>query len=103
MARALKRLEKGRNLASIENRDDWDTLVESQTAEQRELLEELARFSDLWRYLKERNEMLGRDVVDGIAQIHRFPISQRISALKMINQWLMERIGDAHQSTHLRH
>ena len=95
MVQMLKRLVKGGDLAPLENRDDWETLVESQTGEQRELLQEFARFSDLWRYLHERNEKLGRDIVDGIAQLHRLPIVQRISDLKAINQKLMERIGDA--------
>lgn len=98
IAQVLKRFEKGGNLAPIETRDDWDRLVESQTAEQPELLEELARFSDLWRYLQERNEKLGRDIVDAIAQVHRMPALQRISELRTINQKLMERIGDPHQS-----
>ena len=102
MAKLLKRFEKGGNLASLENRDDWNTLFESQTSEERELLQALARFSDLWRYLQERDEKLGRDIVDAIFQVHRLPILQRISELKAINQKLMERIDDAHQSA-LRH
>lgn len=98
MAQVLKRFEKRGDLAAIENRTDWDTLVESQTDEQRELLQELARFIDLWRYLQERHQKLGREIVDAIAQVHRLPIVHRISELRTINQKLMERVGDAHQS-----
>ena len=103
MVQVLKRLEKGCSLAPIETRDDWDRLVESQTAEQRELLQELASFSDLWRYLQEHNEKLGRDIVDAIAQLYRLPILQRISGLRTINQKLMERVEDAHQSAQVRY
>lgn len=98
MAQVLKRFAKGGNLAATEKREDWDTLIESQTHEQRELLQELARFTDLWRYLEEHDEKLGRDIVDAIAQVHRLPILQRISELRTINQKLLERIGDANQN-----
>ena len=102
IAQMLKRIAKGGDLASIENREEWDTLVESQTAEQRELLHELARFSDLWRYFQEREQKLGPDIVDVIAQLHRLPILQRVSELRTINQKLMERIGGAHDHAQLR-
>lgn len=103
LADVLKCIEKGGKLAAIEDRDDWDTLVESQTDEQRELLQELARFTDLWRYLQEHHQKLGREIVDAIAQLHRLLIVHRISELRTINQKLMERVGDAHQNARLRH
>ena len=101
-AQVLKRFEEAGNLAPIENHDDWDTLVESQPTEQPELLQELVLFSDLWRYLQERNENLGQDIVDAISHVHRLTISQRISELSTINKKLMERIGDSHQRTQVR-
>lgn len=103
LAQALKRFEKSGNLSAIENRNDWDTLVDSQADEQRELLQELARFTDLWRYLQEHNEKLGSEIVDVIAQVHRMPILQRILELRTINRKLMERVGDAHQNAQVRH
>lgn len=96
-------LAKPRVLAPIENRDDWDALVDSEPPEDRELLKELARFTDLWRYLREREEKLGTEIVNAISQVHRLPISERISQLKAINQKLMERIGDARQGAQFRH
>ncbi len=102
LAQALKRFGKSGNLSAIENRNDWDTLVESQPDEQRELLQELTRFTDLWRYLQEHNEKLGSEISEVIAQLHRLPILQRISELKTVNQKLMERVGDAHQNVQVR-
>lgn len=102
IAQVIKYFETSDNLAPIKFRDGWDTLVESQTAEQRDLLQELARFSDLWRYLHERNKKLGRDIVDAIAQVHRLPVLQRVTELRTINQKLLERIGDADQNAQVR-
>jgi hypothetical protein len=103
LSQVLKCVEQSGKLAAIEDRDDWDTLVESQTDEQRELLQELARFTDLWRYLQEHNQKLGREIVDAIAQVHRLPILQRISELRTINHKLMHRVSDTHQHPQLRH
>ena len=44
MSRLFKRFEKGGDLAPIEDRDEWDKLVESKPPEERELVKELARF-----------------------------------------------------------
>jgi hypothetical protein len=102
MVQLFKRFRKGGDVAPIEYRDEWETLVESKPPEERELLKELARFADLWRYFEERKEKLGLEIVNVISHLHNLPISARISRLKEINQKLMERIGDAGQSAQLR-
>jgi hypothetical protein len=103
MARLLKRFEKGGDLAPIEDRDEWDKLVESKPPEERELVKELARFAGLWRYFQERKEKLGPEIVNAIGQVHKLPVTERIARLKEINQKLMERVGDAGEGAQFRH
>jgi hypothetical protein len=103
MEQLLKRFEKGGDLAPIEDRSEWDKLVESKPPEERELVKELARFADLWRYFQERKEKLGAEIVNAISQVHSLPVRERIARLKEINQKLMERVGDAGQGAQFRH
>ncbi len=103
MARLLKRFEKGGDLSPIEDRDEWDKLVDSKPPEERELVKELARFADLWRYFQERKEKLGPEIVNAISQVNQLPVPERTARLKEINQKLMERVGDAGQGTQFRH
>lgn len=103
MSRLFKRFEKGGDLAPIEDRDEWDKLVESKPPEERELVKELARFADLWRYFQERNEKLGPEIVNGISAVHQLPVPDRIARLREINQKLMVRVGDARPGAQFRH
>ena len=103
MARLFERFEKGGDLAPIEDRDEWDKLAESKPPEERELVKELARFADLWRYFQERNEKLGPEIVNAISVVHQFPIPERTARLQEINRKLMERIGDAGAGAQFRH
>lgn len=103
MAQLFKRFEKGGDLAPIEDRNEWDKLVESKPPEERELVKELARFADLWRYFQERNEKLGHEIVSAISEVHKLPVPERTARLKEINQRLMERVGDAGTGAKFRH
>lgn len=103
MAQLFKRFEKGGDLAPIEDRDQWDKLVESKPPEERELVKELARFADLWRYFQERKEKLGPEIVNAISHVNQLSVPDRIARLKEINQKLMERVGDAGQGAQFRH
>jgi hypothetical protein len=103
MARLFKRFQKDGDLAPIEDRGEWDKLVESKPPEERELLKELARFADVWRYFQEQKEKLGPEIVEAISQVHKLPVPERIARLKEINQKLMERVGDAGEGAQLRH
>ena len=103
MAQLFKRFEKGGDLGPIEDRDEWDKLVESKPPEERELVKELARFADLWRYFQERKEKLGPDIVSALRQVNQLPVPERTARLKEINQKLLERVGDAGQGAQFRH
>src|SRR5215469_3033023 len=86
MEQLLKRFEKGGDLAPIEDRNEWDKLVESKPPEERELVKELARFADLWRYFQERNEKLGPEIVNAIRAVHQLTVPERTARLREINQ-----------------
>ena len=103
MAQLFKRFDKGGDLASIEDRNQWDKLVESRPPEERELVEELARFVDLWRYFQERSEKLTPEIVNAICEVHKLPVGERTPRLKEINQKLMERVVDAGPRAQFRH
>ena len=103
VSKLLNRFRPGGDLAPIEDRGEWDKLVASKPPEERELLEQLARFSDLWRYFQERKQKLGQEIVNRLRGLNSLPVSERIVQLKEINQKLMERVGDAGSSAQLRH
>lgn len=103
MARLFKRFEKDGDLAPVEDREAWDNLVESKPPEERELIEELARFADLWRYFEGHKQKLGPEIVDAISELHILSVARRTARLKEINLKLMERISDAGQGAQSRH
>lgn len=103
LAHLFKHFEKGGDLAPIEDRNEWDKLVASKPPEERELVGELARFADLWRYFQERKEKLGPEIVKALSEVPNLPVPERIVRLKEINQKLMERVGDAGEGARFRH
>lgn len=103
MGRLLKRFNKGGDLAPIEDRNEWDKIVASKPPEERELIGELTRFADLWRYFQERKEKLGPEIVKAVSEVPKLPVPERISRLKEINQKLMERVSDAGEGARFRH
>lgn len=102
MAQLFKRFQKNGDVAPIKDRSEWEKLVASKPPEESELLIELARFADLWRYLQGREEKLGSEIVGAISRAHQLPVPERIARLKEINQKLMERVGDAGEGAQLR-
>jgi hypothetical protein len=99
MAKMLARFRPGGDLAPIEDRQEWERLVHSHSHEERELLQELANFSDLWSYFQIRREKLGPEIVASLREAHELPVSQRILRLREINQRLFERIYHDGQRT----
>jgi hypothetical protein len=76
--------------------------VKSKPPEERELLEQLARFADLWRYFQEQKQKLGEEIVAALGRLHTLPVPERIASLKEINQKLMERLSSAGQGAQFR-
>jgi hypothetical protein len=97
----VERFQSG-DLGPMEEHEQWEKLVASQPPEQRELLQELTRFADLWRYFRERKEKLGPEILGLLKAAPKFPMPERIAKFREINQKLMERIGDACEGAQLR-
>ena len=102
LALRLDQRKPARDLLPARNAQDWERLVELTPGPAGELMRELARFADLWRYLNERDERLGSQIVEQIGSLHRLPLARRIARLRMINDTLMHRICDAGQGSQLR-
>lgn len=75
----------------------------SNPPEFQELLRELARFADLWRYFREREEKLGEEIVGDVSRVHRLNLAERVIQLKDINRRLMQRVNDGGAGTQSRH
>jgi hypothetical protein len=98
----VDKFQPGGELGPVEDRREWEELVASKPPEERELLEQLARFADLWRYFQERKEKLGPEIVGAVSQLRTLPVPERIRSLKEINQKLMERVESAGSGARFR-
>jgi len=98
-----RRFQKDGDLAPVADIQEWERLVASKQSEERDLLRELTRFADLWRYSRERGEKLGPGIVDAIRQLHNLAVPERARRLKEINQELMERVNDVGEGAQFRH
>jgi hypothetical protein len=94
LTRFFRRFKPGGDLAPIDDRGEWEKLVRSNPPEEQELVNELARFADLWRYFQERNEKLGPEIVKALAEVHKLPVALRAAQVREINQKLMDRIAE---------
>ena len=106
MAEEIKKLFKkfdiGGEYGPIHDRQEWDQRVAVLPAQDAELVQELARLADLWKFFHERKQKLGGDVVSQIAHLHELPVPERIERLRKINLTLMERITDAGEDPRFR-
>jgi hypothetical protein len=98
----LQKFQPGGDLGPIEDRDAWEERMQSHAPQDRELLQELTRFADLWRYFQESKEKLGPEVLAALEDVPRLPVPERIQRLRKINQKLMERIPDAGEGPKFR-
>jgi hypothetical protein len=98
----LQKFQPGGELGPISDRDEWEKQVQSHTSQDRELLQELSRFGDLWRYFQENNEKLGPTILSVLKELPRLEVPERIRRLREINQKLMERIPDAGKGLRFR-
>ena len=99
----LRQVQPGGELAAFASRQEWERLVDSNPPESQDLLRELARFADLWRYFQEREEKLGPEIVRDVGRVHRLNLADRAGQLKEINRRLMQRVNDAGKGTQSRH
>jgi hypothetical protein len=100
--RLLQKFQPGGDLGPIEDRVEWEKRVQSHAPQERELLQELTRFADLWRYFQKNRETLGPEILSALKEAPRLAVPERITRLKKINQKLMERIPDAGEGLEFR-
>ena len=100
--RLLQKFQPGGDLGPIEDRAEWENRVQSHAPQEWELLQELTRFADLWRYFQENKEKLGPEILAALKEAPRLAVAERIARLKEINQKLMERILDAGEGPDFR-
>jgi hypothetical protein len=98
----LKKFQPGGDLGPIEDRDEWEQRVQSHVPQDRELLQELTGFADLWRYFQENKETLGPEVLAALKEVPQLAVPERIERMREINQRLMERIPDAGEDPKFR-
>ena len=99
----LKRVGPQGEIPPINDLEEWEEKLKSLPPDQRDLTRELARFVDLWRYLREQEIALGKEITQSVAQLRDLPPGARIIKLREINKDLMRRIGnDAGTDSRLR-
>jgi hypothetical protein len=98
----LQKFQPGGESGPIEDRDEWEKRVQAHAPQDRELLQELTRFADLWRYFQENKEKLGPEILAALKEMPRLAVPERIERMSEINQKLMERIPDAGEGPEFR-
>ena len=67
----LQKFQPGGESGPIADRDDWEKRVRSHASPDLELLQELTRFDDLWRYFLENREKLGPEILSALKEMPR--------------------------------
>lgn len=98
----LQKFQPGGESGPIADRDEWEKRVQSHAPQDRELLEELTRFGDIWRYFQENKMNLGLAILSALKEMPRLAVPERIQRMREINQKLMERIPDAGEGLEFR-
>jgi hypothetical protein len=102
LMKLLQKFQPRGDLGPIQDRDEWEERMQSHGPQVRELLQELTRFADLWRYFQESKEKLGPEILAALEDVPRLPVPERIQRLRKINQKLMERIPNAGEGPKFR-
>lgn len=100
--RLLRHSVPGGGLEPAASIEHWESTIAAAPESSRELLRKLARFADLWRFLRGREEDLGESVVAEMGAVHKLPPAERVARVKQINNRLMARVEDARHGSQLR-
>jgi hypothetical protein len=100
--RLINRFQRGGDRGPIGDRHEWEKRMRFHSVENRQLLDELARFSDLWNCLRQRKEKLGSETVNAMLDLCQLPVPKRIQRMQEINRKLMERFTNAGEDTRFR-
>ena len=99
---ALDRFEPGSERGPIDDRNGYEQQLSSLAPEQKQLAEESTRFADLCQYFSQQSMDLPAHVVEQVGRLSRLTVSERIRALRDINQSLMEYLNDDGQDPGIR-
>src|SRR5215469_11077965 len=102
IAKVLKQFQPGGQFGPIEDRDEFEKLIESLPPEEQELTRELTHHADLLRYFAERKLKTGSDIADAMFAAARLPVHERIERIRAINQVLMERLNRVGETSEFR-
>jgi hypothetical protein len=98
----LDRFESGGTLGPIEDRDEYEQLVNSLPPVQKELAQESTRLADLCQYFSAQKIDIPPQVVEPVGTLRRLAIPERIRALKQVNRALMGYLNDVGQDPGIR-
>jgi hypothetical protein len=71
------------------------------SADQQELADVCARFADVCDYFSRQSMDLPSNVLDDTGRVSKLPVSDRIAAMKRLNQDLMEYLHDVGQDSRI--
>lgn len=98
----LGSFEPGGELGPVESHSAREERLNRLPPAEKQLAEESARFADLSQYFEQRKMDVPADIIDQLRRISRLAISERIEAMKKLNQRLMEYLSDAGENPVVR-
>ena len=102
IAEVLLQFQPGGKFGPIENRNEFDKLVDSLPPDEKELTRELTHYADLVRYFAEQKLKTGADIADAMFAAAKLPVPERTVRIRKINQVLLERLNCAGQGDGFR-
>lgn len=102
IAKVLEQFQPGGQFGPIEDRNEFEKLIESLPPQEQELTRELTHHADLLRYFVERKMKTGSDIADAMFAAGKLPITERIERIRNINQILLERLSRVGQTPEFR-
>jgi hypothetical protein len=102
IAKMLLQFQPGGKFGPIEDRAEFDKLIESLPPDEQELTRELTHHADLLRYFAEQKLKTGSDIADAMFAAAKLPVPERTARIHEINHVLMERLNRADQGNGFR-
>ena len=101
-AAPLDKFEPGGELGPIEDRNEYEQLINSLPPDQQELAQESTRLADLCLYFSQQKMDVPPEVLEQVGRLSRLAIADRIRTLKDMNRVLMEYLNDVGQDPGIR-
>jgi hypothetical protein len=98
----LDRFESGGDLGPVEDRNQYDERLASLPPEEKELAQQSARFADLCQYFERQRMDVPVEILDQLRRASRLAITERVEAMKNLNQKIMEYLDNVGQDPGIR-